>query len=285
MGDQQQVMGQCSSSDDNVGKADPLTNDLNRIRSSKMDDPAQPRTDIVLQLQSGHQLSETVADNDPVEVLQLRLAPMLLQLDPEDDRPMAAIVDKELASQLPLTFAEHLLQSHQLWTETGVCEGAVVMVAEDKLQEAYNTEYAAIPKWVAPQAPHVRTSWNGRHFDWRNVKLNGKDNAVVVSPGSQVQIEFEYQVEWNYDGSAYCPGCVVQLYFGLGQPSSGGFSVGLENGLRTMRTGKQHKSTFTAPAVPGVYYITSSISLDYNFQADVKHSNDLENALAVVVVE
>ena len=78
--------------------------------------------------------------------------------------------------------------------------------------------------------------------------------------------------------------CVVQLYFGLGQPSQGGFSVGVANGLRTMRSSSSADSRFMAPALPGVYYITHAITLDYDYKDDVAHSNDFKDALAVVVV-
>jgi len=39
-----------------------------------------------------------------------------------------------------------------------------------------------------------------------------------------------------------------------------------------------------APALPGVYYITHAITLDYDYKDDVAHSNDFKDALAVVVV-
>ena len=141
------------------------------------------------------------------------------------------------------------------------------------------------PMQIPSPVTHV---WAGRKFHFSDVRLNrGTTNYTVVLPGQSVEISLKYRTEWGYNSSDYCPGCVVQLYYGMGAGSlkgDGGFSTGVvKSGISTMRN-KCHSSTrFTAPKEPGVYYITWAISLDYHYVTKT-HSNDFEKSIAAIHV-
>ena len=66
------------------------------------------------------QQDERVYDNEPVEVLQLRLAPQLIKRHPEDVACLPFTVD--LARQLPVIFSESTLPSGALWNSIGIAE-------------------------------------------------------------------------------------------------------------------------------------------------------------------
>lgn len=104
-------------------------------------------------------------------------------------------------------------------------------------------------------------------------------NVLCVPPGAPCTIEVKYRAFWRRNAQDYCPGCVVQLYYGMTDV----FRTGVvERGIR------QHRGTsstaFTAPRLPGTYYVTQAISLDYHYVAGA-HANTFENSLAVVRVQ
>lgn len=141
------------------------------------------------------------------------------------------------------------------------------------------------------QSPHqipspVTHVWAGRKFHWSNVDVNKTgSNYTVVVPGQPVEVSLQFKTEWEYNSSDYCPGCIVQLYYGLGDGQlqrDGGFSTGIvESGIHS--NSGSSSTEFTAPREPGVYYITWAISLDYHYVVK-KHSNKFEAALGAIHV-
>ena len=70
---------------------------------------------------------------------------------------------------------------------------------------------------AGPVVPSPAThDWENRRFTWTDVQLNGSGNSIVVDQGESIHIELRFST--SYSGGGYCPGCVVQLYYGLPSP-------------------------------------------------------------------
>ena len=103
--------------------------------------------------------------------------------------------------------------------------------------------------------------------------------ACDSSPGAGCTIDVKYTAAWRHNANDYCPGCVVQLYYGLTDI----FRTGVvKSGIRN-HSGKSSTS-FVAPVKMGTYYITQAISLDYNYVGGT-HPNTFANSLAVIRVQ
>lgn len=133
--------------------------------------------------------------------------------------------------------------------------------------------------------PKEDHEWCGRKMKWSVEKFNNivvdDDNRIfAVHPGQECHIEVAYQARWRYNAQDYCPGCIVQLYYGMANV----FCVGvIEHGIQHHQG--NNSKTFTAPSVPGLYYITQSISLEYHFVDNLrKQINSPSNAFAAVRV-
>jgi len=133
--------------------------------------------------------------------------------------------------------------------------------------------------------PKQDHEWCGRKMKWsvekfNNVAVDDDSRIFAVHPGQECHIEVAYQTRWRYNPQDYCPGCIVQLYYGMANV----FCVGvIEHGIH--RHQGNNSKTFTAPSVPGLYYITQSISMQYNFVDNLGcHTNSPSNAFAVVRV-
>jgi ribosomal protein S6E (S10) len=128
----------------------------------------------------------------------------------------------------------------------------------------------------------VTLSWSERHMTYMNVSLNGKGNSLVVNPGEEVKITFNWQLKVD-NGTIYCPGCIVQFYYGIKDTFSNClFSDVTPPGFEKSDT---VSATFKAPMTSGVYYITQVHTLLYNCKPEPgKHSNDFKDAFAVITV-
>jgi len=132
--------------------------------------------------------------------------------------------------------------------------------------------------------PTGQCEWAGRKMNWKVLEFNGNSNlkrqqrVFAVTSGTNCSIKVEYRTIWNYNRNDYCPGCVVQLYYGLDSVFSKGV---IERGISN-QSGESH-SHFKAPILPGLYYITQSVSLMYHF-VTVNHPNRSENSIAVIRV-
>lgn len=118
-----------------------------------------------------------------------------------------------------------------------------------------------------------------REITFSEVTINGKQTTyLAVQKGETVNITTTVSAKKNGD---YCPGCIVQVYWGIhGYTSVCAKSFG---GYQFRR--KKSKHTFKAPMKDGIYYITMGGSLEYS----CKNNNDRpacspENAFAVLKV-
>jgi hypothetical protein len=89
----------------------------------------------------------------------------------------------------------------------------------------------------------------------------------------------KFSASWSHNSQDYCPGCVVQLYYGMTNVFRAGV---VKRGIH--RHSGTHSTAFAAPMQPGTYYVTQAISLDYNYVAGT-HKNTFENSLAVLRVQ
>lgn len=131
----------------------------------------------------------------------------------------------------------------------------------------------------------------GRNMNFNSVLLNGISNTLTNVPvGTPINITGNWSMNWP--GGVYCPGCVVQMYVGIGGgsgiagngSSATGFTYCLGSGVYNGSSGS-FAYTFNAPAKPGIYYISQSWTLHYYCNPHpVGFSNDPTNAIAVIQV-
>lgn len=121
--------------------------------------------------------------------------------------------------------------------------------------------------------------WEHRKVYYDVIEFNKIASTRLLLPcnyGKPMEFYLSFRTEW--DGTGYCPGCVVQVYLGM----TDRFSVGL---LQYFSIGTSMIKSFnlTPPPEPGIYYITQRISLDYNFIPGM-HSSNLNDAVAELIV-
>jgi Leucine-rich repeat (LRR) protein len=130
----------------------------------------------------------------------------------------------------------------------------------------------------------------GRDMNFNSVTLNGGGNSLTVNPNAPITIAGNWVMNWG--GSPYCPGCVVQMYIGIGGGSgiSGdgssptGFTHCIGSGVFNGSSGS-FSYPFTAPSKPGIYYITQNWSLHYYCNPHpITFNNDPTYAIAVIRV-
>ncbi len=131
----------------------------------------------------------------------------------------------------------------------------------------------------------------GRDMNFNNVQLNGGANFLTnVSPGTPINLTGNWSMNWP--GGVYCPGCVVQMYVGIGGgsgisgngSSATGFTYCVGSGVYNGSSGAM-SYVFNAPAKPGIYYISQSWTLHYYCNPHpVTFSNNPTYAIAVIQV-
>jgi len=101
-------------------------------------------------------------------------------------------------------------------------------------------------------------NFGAREITFSNVEISGKKtNYLEVARGQEVSISVDMMSVKNGD---YCPGCIVQVYWGIHGSSSicakhfHGYSFPKFNS----------KDVFYAPMEDGIYYITTGIFYDYS---------------------
>lgn len=141
-----------------------------------------------------------------------------------------------------------------------------------------------------PAAPQVSArsvvDIAGRKMTFENVKLNGQGNVAQVAPGASVAIAFHWAMQAPDDPNLYCPGCIIQVYYGIDR-AAGGFAKCIVSGLMGRKAARAGDiaGTFAAPATPGTYYVTSTSTFDYSCKENVANpGKGPENALAALVV-
>ena len=124
----------------------------------------------------------------------------------------------------------------------------------------------------------VTLNFADRLLSYNSVSINGGGDSAIVAPGSPVSLHYNFSV--SYDAATgYCPGCIVQSSIGIGSTfQTLQCETGISNGSSSSPT-----VNFTAPSVPGIYYLTQEGSLDY-FCQEFKFNNSPANAIGVLIV-
>ncbi len=102
---------------------------------------------------------------------------------------------------------------------------------------------------------------------------DGAPNAVIASPGATILVSA------SAGRTDYCPGCIRQVYLGIGgydpppspdpnappgpTPTRIGPYCGVSGGLPPAPAGANFAVPMTVPSEPGVYYIRATTTLDY----------------------
>lgn len=118
-----------------------------------------------------------------------------------------------------------------------------------------------------------------RELTFTEVTINGqKTTYLAVEKGQTVKIKTRISSKRNGN---YCPGCIVQIYWGINGYTStcaksfGGYSF----------TKKKSKHTFQAPMKDGIYYITMGGSLEYSCKNTIDRPRcESDYAFAVIKV-
>ena len=136
-------------------------------------------------------------------------------------------------------------------------------------------EYGAASFWVTHSNVKFKDTGSG-------AILNDGKNFVTVNPGDTVSISFDWSAQWPY--GTYCPGCVVQLYYGIRDWSSVCLVGNLFSNVAQTFSGTEDNPSFTVPTEPGFYYITAGATLQYSCQSGTAMLPEGANPIAFVVV-
>lgn len=130
----------------------------------------------------------------------------------------------------------------------------------------------------------VDIAWEARHFIYEHVSLNKAGNSLEVEPGATVTVDLDWATQTD-NSSDYCPGCIIQGYYGIKDVFSKCYISNLMPPNFYWGDSGHDSYTFKAPETPGIYYITNRFTLDYDCKEDPgQHENSIENALAVIRV-
>ena len=151
---------------------------------------------------------------------------------------------------------------------------ADITVCQDAAGGACNLKF--VPQ---PIASPVTISYADRLTTYTGVSINGSGNAATVAPGSSVSLNYNYSVVFD-DINGYCPGCVVQFGIGIGSTFQ---TLQCQAGINNGSSGSYFSGNFTAPSVPGVYYLTQLSTLDFACQP-YRYSNNPADAIGVLIV-
>jgi MYXO-CTERM domain-containing protein len=124
----------------------------------------------------------------------------------------------------------------------------------------------------------------GRLISYSGMTINGTGNNVVDAvAGSAVTATVNYSL--TVPSEPYCPGCVVQLYFGLAGASPSGSNCYYDGGLGQGVTASGAISvSLSAPTVPGIYFFHDGVNLDYQCYTNWQFANSEANAIGALVV-
>lgn len=111
--------------------------------------------------------------------------------------------------------------------------------------------------------PTISTSPSYNYADrlvaFSSVSLNSGGNTAQVTGGQTVTLSFSWSTS---AAGTYCPTCKVQLYVGI----NGNFTECLTSGFTQYTASGSKNISFTAPTTAGIYYITSTGTLDFSCQ-------------------
>ncbi len=149
--------------------------------------------------------------------------------------------------------------------------------------------------YIIPPSPRVIQQLN-RSTTYTNVRLDNGSNIINANPGQSITLTGSYNSVY-YDPNNYCPGCITQIHIGMSNGNGGNlFNDCIEtNGAgnpndpnypKTPQPSGTLNTTFTAPTIPGVYYLTQESTWWYwcGQYPDPVHNNVPDYAIAVVFV-
>ncbi len=176
-------------------------------------------------------------------------------------------------------------QATRALPEAGVPSASNTRNAATAIPPATQARARTAPASDVP-SPVTLTPMDGRDVTFRGVSLNGGGNAARVSPGGQISISFDWDGRISKK-DAYCPGCIVQLYYGIDHAVGGASRCFASDIMGPGWSDKgEVKGVLPAPKAPGTYYITGSSTLEYSCkEAAAKQSADKKKAIGMVVVQ
>jgi len=137
-----------------------------------------------------------------------------------------------------------------------------------------------IPAAPASVVSYQVASWTA---NFSGVSLNDQGNLIVISSGGQIDFYADYSLDYV---AADCPDCIIQFYAGLvtdeTSPTTPLWCVSVDAGDQPNLSGSIFVNV-TIPNEPGVYYISSTYSL--NFSCDPTAVFTKTRVLGIVVVE
>jgi hypothetical protein len=114
-----------------------------------------------------------------------------------------------------------------------------------------DTEDSVCVRFIRPASPKVINDYD-RTITYTNVQINGASNVFFATPGQSLSLSGSL-VSYN-NPVMDCPGCITQVHIGIGDGVGNFFSTCYEvSGSGATWNLAQN---FTAPTIPGVYYIT-----------------------------
>ncbi|MBS9463476.1 OmpA family protein [Flagellimonas sp. 389] len=124
-----------------------------------------------------------------------------------------------------------------------------------------------------------KMNYADREITFSNVTMNGKKITFLeVEKGDVVTITTRIESKRKGD---YCPGCIVQVYWGL----RGYISLCAKSFYGYQFLKKKSKLIFNAPLQDGIYYITTGGSLEYSCKNNLQRPRcSADNAFAVLKV-
>jgi len=123
-----------------------------------------------------------------------------------------------------------------------------------------------------------------RQYTYSNVKINNQASVYNAQPGETLTLTGSWYQVFVNPGNPYCPGCVTQLYIGMGNGAGGNIFTYCTDvsGLGDHSGGIYQ--IFNAPLTNGIYYITQRSSWEYNcYDQPINHNAPI-NVIAVVIV-
>jgi hypothetical protein len=147
-----------------------------------------------------------------------------------------------------------------------------------------DTKDSVCVPYFIPPSPLSLQQLN-RLTTYTDVRLNDGTNFLDATPGQTITLTGNYSSAYS-DPTDYCPNCITQIYIGMASPLGGTVFTDCYNvSFQTTYSGPISR-TFTAPTIPGVYYITQVSSWETSCYGRGAGSpgNNPADAIAVVVV-
>ncbi|NND91655.1 MAG: hypothetical protein HKN42_12410 [Granulosicoccus sp.] len=133
--------------------------------------------------------------------------------------------------------------------------------------------------------------WANRRVVASNVSLNGQGNVIRIPPGEQFTISFTWSGSTTVTEKGkdfYCPSCIVQLYYGLGNTEGNGEPQCVVSDIMQpswMRAGEV-RGSLSSPSAAGTYFITLGYTLEYSCRPDlVTLPAEQARAIGAVIVD